>query len=415
MKSMIAEIISVGDELLIGATVNTNAAFMGQKLTEQGVEVRWISTVGDDSDRLFSALDTAVKRADVILLTGGLGPTHDDMTRNEVARFFRRPLVFQPDIYRQLEHYFHSRKWVLSPLNRKQAEIPRDAEVLRNSVGTAPGFYLKTDRVHCFVLPGVPREMKKMMTESVLPRLIQFLPETGYLSKSLHTIGISESVLNEKFKSFGSDFPEVQLASLPNSEGVSLRLSVMTNEDSLKNRFHQALRFSREAAGRHIYGEDEERLETVVGQLLLKRKQTIAVAESCTGGLISHRLTNIPGSSAYFERAVVSYSNRSKMELLQVPESVLQEHGAVSAETALAMAEGILSLSKADIGLSVTGIAGPDGGSKEKPVGLVYIGYASREQKDVRRFIFSKDRLMNKARTAAYALNMVRLMLQDST
>ncbi|MFC1569222.1 competence/damage-inducible protein A [bacterium] len=412
---MIAEIISIGDELLTGSTVNTNASFIGKELTQNGMEVGWISTVGDQTDRILSTLALAVSRADVIILTGGLGPTHDDITRQVISQYFNLPLVFQPEIYQKLETYFHSRGRVLSPLNRVQAEIPQGAEVLENRIGTASGFYLCIKKMHVFVLPGVPMEMRKMMQESVLRRLLHLFPGNVHLTKTLNTIGISESTLNEKFKSFDNQFPNVQLASLPNQRGVSLRLSIIVSERiSDESLFQQAIEFTREAAGRYLYGEDDDTLEAVVGRLLLKRNWSIAVAESCTGGLISHLLTNIPGSSSYFERGYVTYSNQSKIDLLQVPESIIQKHGAVSSETALAMAEGILKVSNVDVGLSITGIAGPTGGTREKPVGLVYIGYADKNQTAVEKYIFTQDRMMNKTRSAGYALDFARRMLQDS-
>ncbi|MBN2103984.1 competence/damage-inducible protein A [bacterium] len=413
---MIAEIISIGDELLNGITVNTNASFIGQQLTCAGIEVSWIETVGDDVDRLRDTLMHASKRVNIIIITGGLGPTHDDITKKVVADFFKQPLVFQPVIYQRLEAFFKSRGRTMSPLNRSQAEIPRGAEILENRLGTAPGFYLLKNRVHIFVLPGVPGEMQRMMQTSVLPKLKHIgLPGIHFL-KTLHTIGISESSLNEAFITFKDMFPGVRLASLPNAQGVSLRLSMNASEKSGgKPIFKRAVEFTREAAGQYLYGEDEDTIESVVGNLLLKHNYSIAVAESCTGGLIGHRLTNISGSSQYFQCGVVTYSDWVKIDLLKVPESVIRKYGAVSKKTAIAMAKGVIHLSGADAGLSVTGIAGPTGGSKGKPVGLVYIGYIDKYHHTVEKFIFSQDRILNKMRFSGYALDLVRRMLQDST
>ena len=413
---MIAEIISIGDELLNGMTVNTNASYIGQELTGEGIEVRWIDTVGDHQDRLQDAIFEASRRADIIILTGGLGPTHDDITKKVVAGFFKKSLVFQPEIYQRLKAYFQSRGRTFSPLNRVQAEIPDGAEILKNPLGSAPGFYLSKDHNHFFVMPGVPVEMQAMMQSSVLPKLRQIGSSRSHYSKNLHTIGISESTLNEAFISFGDRFPGVRLASLPNAQGVTLRLSMnISGEAGVEAIFKKAVGFARNATGRYLFGEDEDTIESVVGSLLLKRKWSLAVAESCTGGLICHRLTNISGSSRYFKQGFVTYSNQAKIELLNVSESVIRKYGAVSEKTAIAMAESVIRLSGADAGLSVTGIAGPSGGSKDKPVGLVYIGYADRNHHTVEKFIFYHDRLINKTRFSGYALDLVRRMLQDNT
>lgn len=417
---MIAEIICVGDELLSGATVNTNAAFIGEQLTFTGIDVGWVTCVGDRSDRLTGTLKKAVRRARLLFITGGLGPTHDDITKTVVAEFFGRPLIFRADLYEKLEKFFQARKRSLPSSNRVQAEIPEGAVILDNPAGTAPGFYIhdkiKNRSVHCFVMPGVPTEMKKMLTESVMPVLKKSRFNRLFLSKTIHTIGIAESALNQKLRGFRKQFPHIRLASLPSPQGVSLRISLnsaKTAEASIS--FQEAGRVIRKTAGRFVYGEDDETLESVVGGLLIRKGLKIAVAESCTGGLISHRLTNIPGSSAYFVQGLVTYSNRSKMDLLFVPKSTIEKYGAVSAETAMAMAEGVRRRSRADVGLAVTGIAGPGGGTEDKPVGLTFIGYADESQSLTERYHFWNDRLLNKMRSAGYAVDLVRRILQDST
>jgi nicotinamide-nucleotide amidase len=417
---MIAEIICIGDELLTGATVNSNAAFIGEQLTRAGIDVGWVTAVGDRADRMIETLEKAVMRARLLFITGGLGPTHDDITKTVIADFFRRSLIFHADIYEKLEKFFQARKWPVPSSNRIQAEIPEGAVILDNPLGTAPGFYIhdkiKNRSVHCFVMPGVPSEMQKMLTENVLPVLKKARFNRLFLSKTIHTIGIGESVLNQKLRGFRKQFPRIRLASLPNPQGVSLRISLYSvKEPRASASFEEAILFIRRIAGRFVYGEDEETLESVVGGLLTRKKLKISVAESCTGGLISHRLTNIPGSSAYFVQGLVTYSNLSKIDLLFVPKSTIEKYGAVSAETAMAMAEGVRRRSRADVGLAVTGIAGPDGGTNDKPVGLTFIGYADESQSLTERYHFGKDRLLNKMRSAGYAVDLVRRILQDST
>ncbi|MBN1783321.1 competence/damage-inducible protein A [bacterium] len=411
---MLAEIISVGDELLNGATVNTNAAFIGDHLNRSGLETAWISVCGDHAERMRLMIGTAVERAGVVVITGGLGPTHDDITKVVVAEIFGMPLEFRQEIYTRLEHFFKSRGRRMSPLNEVQAEIPSGADVIENQLGTAPGLYIHRHHTHVFVLPGVPREMERMLLEYVIPALNQLRLNRPALSRTLHTIGISESELNESLSTFRDQYPDIRLASLPNYQGVSLRLSLQSEEAGAPRLFEEAVQMVRETAGLFCFGEEDETLEQVVGGLLLGKNWTLSVAESCTGGLIAHRLTNVPGSSAYFERGLVAYSNQSKTEMLSVPAGLLRQHGAVSAETALAMAKGIRQSSGTDVGLSITGIAGPGGGTKEKPVGLVYIGYADPVRTDTQKYYLGSDRLMNKSRSAGYALDFVRRMLQDS-
>ena len=417
---MIAEIICIGDELLTGATVNSNAAFIGEQLTRAGIDVGWVTSVGDRANRMNETLAKAVIRAKLLFITGGLGPTHDDITRPVIADFFGRPLIFNADQFEKLKKFFQARKRPLPASNRVQAEIPEGAVLLDNPLGTAPGFYIhekiNNRSIHCFVMPGVPAEMQKMLTESVLPVLKKARFNRLFLSKTIHTIGIAESALNQKLRGYRKQFPRIRLASLPNPQGVSLRITLSSaNTKNASVSFQEACQFIRMTAGRFVYGEDEDTLESVVGELLIRKKLKIAVAESCTGGLIAHRLTNIPGSSAYFPLGLVTYSNRSKIDLLSVPKSTIERYGAVSAETVMAMAEGVRMRSRADVGLAVTGIAGPTGGTDDKPVGLTFIGYADESQSLTERYHFGNDRLLNKVRSAGYAVDLVRRILQDST
>lgn len=411
---MRAEIISVGDELLVGMVVNSNAAFIGEELTGLGYEVRWVSTVGDDEADLTDALERAYSRASLVVLTGGLGPTHDDITKKVVARFFDSGIFFRSDILAKLEERFEKMGREMAPSNREQAEVPEKAELIENDLGTALGLIFTREDRTFFILPGVPSEMRRMMEKSVLPRLRRLREGRVVRSKILRTTGILESELYERIEDFSSRFPNIKLAFLPQTPGVVLRLMISgVLDDDCEEELARGVTFVREKAGKYIYGEGDDSLESIVAEMLLKNKFTLSVAESCTGGLVSHKLTNVPGSSAYFNRCVVAYSNEAKMEILGVPEETIRIHGAVSSETAVAMAEGVRRISRTEIGISTTGIAGPGGGTETKPVGLVYIGYADEERSFTEKHCFTRDRGWNKERSAVAALDLVRRVLLE--
>jgi nicotinamide-nucleotide amidase len=407
-----AEIISVGDEIMTGLVVNTNASMIGSMLVQDGHDVRRITAVGDDETALLAAFDSAMKENSLVVVTGGLGPTHDDITKTVAARFFKSALVYRRDIYAGIELFFKKRDRIPSPSNEVQAWVPAEAEVLENENGTAPGFLFRRGGGLCFILPGVPAEAERMMRKQVIPRLAAEGKGRVFRSRMLRTVGISESDLYDAIVDFPMRFPEIKLAFLPQACGMNMRLVVFGDDgadcDALIEKGEETIRAK---VGRFVFGADADTLESVVGGLLAGRKMTLAAAESCTGGLVANKLTNIPGSSAYFDGGVVAYSNAFKMNILGVPESILKQHGAVSEETAAAMAEGIRRGRGTDIGLSTTGIAGPSGGSDAKPVGLVYIGYSDSVRTLVEKHIFLKDRLWNKERFAMSALDLLRRML----
>lgn len=407
-----AEIITIGDELLYGSIVDTNAAYLGQRLTEIGIEPVWATTVGDDRERIRHALEQAVYRADEVLVTGGLGPTHDDITKDAIAEVTGRKLLFHEEILRQIEEMFSRRGIPMPESNRVQAFVPEGATVLDNPIGTAPGFMLTHERATIFIMPGVPREMVKMTEEQVLPILRKRAGGRVILHRVLKTSGISESGLSEQIADLIAAATEIKVASLPQSTGINLRLTAnaATHEEA-KQRISALEAQIYERAGQHIYGTDEDTIEQVVGRLLIERQATIAVAESCTGGLIADRLTDVPGSSAYFDRGIIAYSNAAKAQALGVPNEIIQTYGAVSAETAAAMAEGIRRVSGTTFGLSTTGVAGPSGGTATKPVGLVYLGFAHAGGMITRELRLGNDRRNNKVRAAQAALNLVRLFL----
>jgi nicotinamide-nucleotide amidase len=375
---MKANIISIGDELLIGQTTNTNASFIGNELSEININVTKIVTVGDDEPAIIDAFETAFQKSDLAIVTGGLGPTHDDITRTCVVKFFNSELIENKEILEDIKSLFEKRNREVTDVNKAQALIPEVAEPVRNQHGTAPGMWIEKDKRLFVIMPGVPYEMKAMMNDVIVPRLAEKMEgfKGKIKRKTLQTTGIPESTLAEKLGDMNELLEGGKLAFLPSIAGVKLRISVEDeDEKTAKNNLLEIEQKIRAKVGRYIYGKDDETLEEVVARLLEERQLKISTAESCTGGLIANRLTNISGSSSYFERGVVCYSNASKVEILRVDEDLVTEKGAVNMEVAMQMAEGVKSTSGSDIGLSVTGIMGPKGATTDKPVGLVYIGY----------------------------------------
>lgn len=411
---MKAYIITIGDEILLGSTLNTNAAFIGTQLFDINIPVVKTSVIGDDNLSILNEIKSASEVADLILITGGLGPTHDDVTRKSIVDFFNTELVDNNEVLEDIKALFDKRKRKLSPANIDQAKIPIIADAIRNSHGTAPGEWIEQDGKIYVVMPGVPYEMESMMQSYVIPKLHEKIgqDQSIILRKMILTTGIPESTLYERFGNLDELLNGGKLAFLPNQYGVKLRISVEgTDEKELQNKMMEIEQRIRSKAGRFIYGVGDEQLEAVVGRLLIEREFKIATAESCTGGLVGNMLTNVSGSSKYFERGVICYSNAAKVEILKVNEDTLAEHGAVSMEVAMQMAEGIKSTSGADIGLATTGIMGPTGASTNKPVGLVFIGYCDDKVCTAKKFQFGEERLLNKERTAQAALDFVRRKL----
>jgi nicotinamide-nucleotide amidase len=409
---MKAIIISIGDELLIGQVINTNAAYIAEKLNSVGIEVKRMMTVGDEEDEVVQALDEAFAEYDVICTTGGLGPTHDDVTRNAVCRFLQTDLVVNEEALENVRRIVNLRNLPLTKLNEDQALVPRGCEVMQNPHGTAPGYFFHRGGKHLAVMPGVPYEMKPMMENSVVPYFQRYGTGQAIRHRTLKTTGIPESFLFQQLGKLDELLDGARLAFLPAPTGVRLRISVQEeNPAAAEKKIQDVEKRIRERAGKYIYGVEDEELELVVGRLLTERKRTIAVAESCTGGLITDKITDVSGSSNYFERGVVTYSNRSKVEILGVPDELIQQHGAVSSEVAKSMAEGIRRISGSDIGLSTTGIAGPTGATPDKPVGLVWIGYSDERETIALKFNFGDDRRRVKERAAQAALELVRRKL----
>lgn len=410
--STTAFILSTGDELTSGRTPDTNASFIADKLGAIGVDVAGILVVGDYPERLEWAWQTALQRADVVISTGGIGPTADDLTTETVARIAGRDLVLDDEVAQRIRQIFAAMGREMPENNLKQARFPRGATILSNPLGTAPGFRLALDtpwgRRHCVVMPGVPREMKPMLEEQVIPWLCDLAGDReAYLSHTFQTFGISESALDELVA--GAVGPnEARVAFRAAFPHISVRITVRGRPDEAQARLNAVAARVRERIAAYCYGEGDTSMEEVVGQLLRSRGATLAVAESCTGGLIGHRLTNVPGSSAYFLAGVVAYSNSVKRSLLGVRELTLTSRGAVSIEVAREMAEGVRGRVNATFGLSTTGIAGPDGGTPEKPVGLVCIALATAEQIHASQYQFRGTREWIKLLTSQVALDWVR-------
>ena len=411
---MKAYLISIGDELLIGQTINTNVSFIGNLISDNNISIIKSTVIGDDIKIILDELELASSRADIIICTGGLGPTHDDVTRNAFVQYFKTELVHNDEVLEDIKSMLKRRGREMKKTHEDQAMVPKIADVIRNENGTAPGYWIEKNNKIFIVMPGVPYEMKSMMSNYVIPKLIEKMgtPEEFIKKVTLQTTGLPESAVAERLGDINELLHGAQLAFLPNQYGVRLRVTVKSKvEEEANNHLLEIEQKIRSIIGRYIYGRDDENLEDVVGRLLKERELRIAVAESCTGGGLADRITNINGSSKYFERGIVTYSNAAKVELLKVDEDVMIEKGAVSAEVAMQMAEGIKSTSGADIGVSLTGIMGPTGAVKDKPVGTVYIGYCDDKVCTSKRFQFGEDRILNKNRATQAALEMVRRSL----
>ncbi len=409
---MEAVIIAIGDELLIGQVVNTNAAYIAEKLSAVGISVEMMITIGDEEETIVRTLDEAYRKYDVICLTGGLGPTHDDVTRGAVCKFFKTDLVLNEEALENVRRIVKSRNVPLTKLNEEQALVPRSCEVMQNLQGTAPGYFFHRETKHVMVMPGVPYEMKAMTENYLIPYFQQHAEGAVIRHRTIKTTGIPESFLFQQLGDLEQLLNGAKLAFLPAPTGVRLRITVRENDvATAEKKIREVETRIRAKAEKYIYGIDNEELEEVIGRMLNERKLTIAVAESCTGGLITDKITDVSGSSSYFERGVIAYSNRSKIEILKVSKELIEKHGAVSNEVAKAMAEGVRQIAGADIGISTTGIAGPTGGTPEKPVGLVWIAYSDRNETLALKFNLGDDRRRVKERAAQAALELVRRKL----
>ncbi len=406
---MRAEIITTGTELLVGGSLDTNSIFLSEELMLVGLETVFKTVVGDDEKDMEEALQRAISRVDVVIVTGGIGPTEDDITRKVIAKIVKKRLVLNEDALKAIQERFASRGRQFTVSNDRQALIPAGARLLQNPVGIAPGFFISEEGLFIAVLPGVPAEMKAMYSEWLKPVLEeQFSNRTTITRRILRTSGMSESAVNQAIQEQLKQ-KEPVLGLTATEYGVDIRIVARASSVVRSRAAADSVEaVIREKLGDALYGVDGQELEEVVGALLKQRKLTLAVAESCTGGLISSRITNVSGSSDYFERGVVVYSNLSKTEMINVPKDLIEGHGAVSTEVASAMAKGIRSFAHTDLGLAVTGIAGPGGGTEQKPVGLVYFALASAQGISVAEYRFPGTREQVRMRAAQMALDMVR-------
>jgi nicotinamide-nucleotide amidase len=409
---MIAEILSTGDEIRTGSIVDTNSAYIAQELETSGLEVCRHTCVGDDTGALVSILREISNRSDVGVVTGGLGPTHDDLSAAAAARAAGVELVLYKQALLAVENFFKARNRLMPPSNRKQAMLPKDAECLLNPMGTAPGFVLKINRCVLFFLPGVPAEMRRFMTDEVLPRIeiLQGKKRAVSLINTLSVFGITEAETGERVKDLPNEFPNIRVGLRADFPVIQVKLYARGgDEKAIRRELIGASKWAAKKLGNKVFSKDGNRMEVEIGGLLRQRNATIAIAESCTGGLISDWITNVPGSSDYLLFSGVTYSNDAKIKILGVSEQTILKHGAVHEETAKEMAEGIRRISGATYGISTSGIAGPDGGTPEKPVGTVCVGLAAPESSQGRRYQFHyQERLRNKTIFAMAALDLLR-------
>ena len=410
---MRAEIIATGTELLTGGSVDTNSVFLSEELMLLGLETAFKTVVGDDEKDMEEALKRAMERVDAVIITGGLGPTEDDITRKVVAKITKKRLVLNEEALAAIRTRLAGRGKDVLAANDRQALVPAGTRLLLNPAGIAPGFYIDEGGPFVAVLPGVPREMRAMYDESLRPALEQRFGNKSFIRRRvLRICGMSESAVNQSIQDIlRRTEPKVGLT-VKETGGVDVRIIARATSgdqaQALVDRTESAIR---EKLGDAVYGVDGVELEEVVGALLKQRRLKIAVAESCTGGLIGARITNIAGSSEYFERAAVVYSNPAKTEMLGVPADLIERHGAVSSEVAAAMAQGIRQAARTDLGLSVTGIAGPGGGTEKKPVGLVYTALASSRGVKTAEYLLLGSREQIRIRASQRALDMVRRYL----
>lgn len=415
MKLVKAEILTIGDEILFGQIVDTNSQWISSELDTLGIKTVRKTTVADIETEILEALDQALSRADIVLITGGLGPTKDDLTKPCLAKYFDCELVLYQQALDDLYKIFDRLGREMTETNRQQAYLPSKCSMITNRAGTAPGMWFQENQRVVVSMPGVPHEMKIMMTELILPKLQSVFKTPVIYHRLIKTIGIGESWLSDKISPWEEQLPaHIKLAYLPGLGEVKLRLTAIGNDlESLKQEVSVQILELSNLAGSHIYGFDKDTLPLIIGNILIKKGLTLSVAESCSGGSVASALTGIPGSSRYFAGAVVAYHNRIKEALLGVANETLTQYGAVSEQTIVEMAQGVRAHLQTDIGLATSGIAGPDGGTEEKPVGTIWIACADHEKTITKRLSLYKDRLTNIDLTTQAVLNLLRQRLLE--
>ncbi len=413
---MKTEIITIGDELLIGQVENTNASWIARTLNDHGIAVARVTTISDQREDILSAIKQAKERAKLIILTGGLGPTNDDITKYTLCEYFNTTLAVNTDVLNDIKAFLSAKNAVLNERNKKQAEVPVDARIIRNDYGTAPGLLFENKQHIVVALPGVPHEMKNMINKHLIPMLKKDYQASSVYHKTIMTYGAFEAELAEKLNDFENELPaEIKMAYLPSLGYIRLRLSVsgIGRNEGIQLVEKQVDKLNGIIPG-YIYGYDNQPLELVLGELLKQNNKTVATAESCTGGAIANLVTSIPGSSAYYKGSVVAYDNSIKASLLMVDPSVIDKHGAVSRPVVEQMVNGAIKRFNADYAIATSGIAGPAGGTPQKPVGTTWIAVGNNTTVHAEQFVFGNRRDRNIAKSAYTGLNMLRKFIKTT-
>jgi nicotinamide-nucleotide amidase len=408
---MKAEIVAIGSELLTPDNIDTNSLFLTHGLNKSGFEVHLKSVVGDNEADIAGILQAALQRSEVIIFTGGLGPTEDDLTRTAVARALKRTISLNPGILELMRQRFAARGFRMSKNNERQAEVISGAEILDNPLGTAPGMWIEEKGRCIILLPGPPRELKSIFEQKVAPRLNKLGGETRLAYRSLHVTGLTESELDAKLAPIYTTYSEVRTTILAGTKHIAIRLYRWTQSAEPPSDLEELAEKIKAELGDSVFSTCGESMEEVVGRLLKESKRTVAVAESCTAGMLGMHLTRVPGSSEYFLGGILCYNNQAKIDLCGVPAELLEKYGAVSAEAAESLAKGVRATMHSSIGLSITGIAGPGGATPEKPVGLVFIGISDGNQTESRSRIMPGDRETIRERSTYLALSWLRRFL----
>lgn len=413
---MTSEIITIGDEITIGQVIDTNSAFIAEELNKTGIETIRITSVSDNKDSITGALDNAKEKADIVIMTGGLGPTGDDITKNTLAEYFGSTLVLNQVVLNRIKGFLLSRSMDVTERNVKQAELPDNCKIITNNYGTASGMWFEEKGRIFISLPGVSYEMKSMIKNDIIPEFEKRFKLPFIIHKTILTNGTTESEMADRLNNWESNLPpDIKLAYLPSPGILRLRISGKGNDKSkLEKEINNQVDTLFKLVSDYVFGYEDDRIEEITGNLLAKNNLTVAVAESCTGGKISELLTSIPGSSAYFKGSVIAYSNEIKTRILGVSENNLKKFGAVSEEVVKEMAEKILKLYNAGFAVATSGIAGPSGGTDTKPVGTTWIAVASKNETVTRKYSFGEHRGRNILKASFTALNMLRKLVLDN-
>jgi nicotinamide-nucleotide amidase len=417
MKNTQASIITIGDELLIGQVIDTNSSWIAQQLNDAGIAVKRRVAVGDSRDEIIKILDEESARSEIILITGGLGPTSDDITKIVLSEYFGGKMVVNKEALDNVTYLFEKIfKRPVSAINRQQAEVPDVCEIIQNKSGTAPGMIFRKDKTIYISMPGVPYEMKGMMEESVIPLLKKSFELPAIVHRTILTVGIGESALAEIIKDFEESLPKnIKLAYLPNYGMVRLRLSTTGfDRTQIENEISKYFEELKLVTKDYLVTDVDERMPVVLGKLLKSKNKTVSTAESCTGGYIAHCITLVPGSSEYYEGSIISYSYKIKETLLDVSEDTLTTNGAVSEQTVTEMLNGLLAKLKTDYGIAVSGIMGPEGGTEDKPVGTVWIAVGNRNNHQTQKINLRFNRERNIEVTSFIALNFLRRFILEN-